>query len=134
MKTFRILVLEDDLGALSVIMNRLFRIEQAMQVNNTGDIAVTVLSEYTQVEEYANNTEQEFDLVLLDRDCRACGSFHILDLKKFNPYKVIAISTYPEYNDAAKDLGVEVSLRKDYEKIEKWGDELRILIKSKLNI
>jgi hypothetical protein len=132
MKTFRILVLEDDLGALSVIMNRLFRIEQ--ELNDAGDIAVTVLSEYTQVEEYANNTEQEFDLVLLDRDCRACGSFHVLDFKKFNPDKIIAISTYPEYNKSAKEFGVEVALRKDYEKIEEWGDELQVLIKNKLQI
>jgi hypothetical protein len=130
MKTYKILVLEDDLSALSVITNRLFQIEKIMQSNNVGDIAVTVLSEYTQVEEYANSTKQEFDLVLLDRDCRACGSFHVLDFKKFDPNKVIVISTYPEYNKAALGLG----LRKDYEKIEEWGDELLELVRIKLNI
>lgn len=129
MKTFRILILEDDLGALSVIMNRLSRIEQYLQDEKKSiDIAVTVLSEYTQVEEYANQTELPFDLVLLDRDCKACGSFHCLDFEKYNPSRVIAISTYPEYNEAAKDFGVKVSLRKDYENIEEWGDELGQLI------
>ena len=90
MKTLRILILEDDLETISVLTDRLFKLEKEVK---GFDIAVTVLSEYTQVEEYINNTKVVFDIVLLDRDCKACGSFHVLDFEKVGVDKIISISS-----------------------------------------
>ena len=134
MKTYRILILEDDLSALSVVMNRLFHVEQGLGVEKNFDFAVTVLSEYTQVEELINPRPDVYDIILLDRDCRACGSFHVLDFKKFDPDKIIAISTYPEYNQTARDLGVKISSQKDYDKLEEWGNDVKDKIVCMLNL
>jgi hypothetical protein len=86
---------------------------------------VTVLSEYTQVEEYVNKKEdKDFDLILLDRDCKAFGSFHVLDFEKFNVDKIISISSMPEYNEDARQKGVTKIIHKDYTKLEEFSDEV----------
>ena len=121
MKIFRTLILEDNLNALSVIMNRLQLVHAE---NNFIKIAVTVLSESTQVESYIHSTSQDFDLVLLDRDCCIGGSFHILDLSRFSLKKVIAISSHVEYNNKLVAQGVSKVCTKDFSKLEEWGDEL----------
>lgn len=115
MKTYRILVLEDDLATLSKLMEGLQRLEDAKGI----EIAVTVLSEYTQVEEYANRTEQmTWDIVLLDRDCKAGGSFHTLDIAKIGNEKVIGISSMPDYNEQIHQLGVTRIVHKDYGQLD----------------
>ncbi len=130
MKTLRILILEDDLKTLSVLLDRLFLLEQEGEY----DFAVTVLSEYTEVENYINKQKSnaDYDIILLDRDCKACGSFHVLDFKKFNPDKFISISSVPDYNEQAKEKGITKVVYKDYEKIEEFGnkvmEEIKLLI------
>lgn len=122
MKTTRILILEDDLKTLSILFNKISKLEEELINKNYSDIAVTVLSEYTQVEDYINKIEiPNFDIILLDRDCKAGGSFHVLDLSKFDKNKIISISSVPEYNEHAKKLGINKAVWKDYDNLEKFS-------------
>ncbi len=131
MKTIRILILEDDLETLSLLMSRLAKWEDE---NKDYDFAITVLSEYFQVEEYINKlTENKFDIVLLDRDCKAGGSFHVLDLEKIDADKIISISSVPEYNEQVKAKGVTRVVYKDYGNLVKFADGVLAQIKSILN-
>lgn len=115
MKTIRILILEDDLETLATILRALSVLEKKSEVVNNKDFAVTIFSEYTQVEDYLNvMTELSFNIVLLDRDCKLGGSFHSLDLKRFGVDKVIGISSVPKYNDDLKGTGVTKIVAKDY--------------------
>ncbi len=126
MKTIRILILEDDLKTLSVIMDRLFDLEEEFYKNKImKDIAVTIFSEYTEVEEYLNKRETNtFDLILLDKDCKLTGSFHCLDLDKFEPNKIIAISSMPNYNQELENKGIKRICRKDFSKLNEFGDAI----------
>lgn len=125
MKTIKILILEDDLKTLAVLLDKISMLEEDLQNKNYGDIAVTVLSEYTQVEEYINKLEKpNFDIILLDRDCKAGGSFHVLNLDKFDKDKIISISSVPEYNEAAKDMGIKKVVWKDYDNLEMFADKV----------
>ena len=121
MKTIRILILEDDIRALSFLTNRISLLEKK---SKGFDIALTVLSEYTQVEEYINKTQMDFDIILLDRNCKACGSFHCLDFEKFGVDKIISTSTMPEYNEEAQKRGVQRIIRKDHYRIEDFADKI----------
>ena len=121
MKTFRILILEDDIRTLSFLTSRISKFEEQ---SSGFDIALTILSEYTQVEEYINKTKMDFDVILLDRDCKACGSFHILNLEKFGVDKIISISTMPAYNEEAQKRGVQRIIHKDHDNIEDFADKV----------
>ena len=121
MKTFRILILEDDIQTISFLTKKISQIEAELK---EGDIAVTVLSEYTQVEEYINNTKTDFDVILLDRDCKACGSFHVLNFDKFGVDKIISISAIPEWNKEARERGVTRVVLKDLINLEKFADNV----------
>lgn len=113
MKTTRVLILEDDLMTLSVIMDGLFDLEE--ELYGKTDFAVTVFSEYTEAQDYLNKLDKsEFDIVLLDRDCKLGGSFHILDFDKFGKDKIISISSTPQWNEEAKAAGITRIVPKDY--------------------
>lgn len=111
MQTKRILILEDDLETVSLIVGAIKKLEDKSSI---ADYAITVLSEYGQVQEYINKTETHFDIILLDRDCKAGGSFHVLDFKKFPNSKIISISSVPEYNERALANGAQISIHKDF--------------------
>ena len=130
METKRILILEDDLKTLSFLFDKLAKLEEQ---NSSFDFAITTLSEYTQVEEYVNEkTDNYFDIILLDRDCKACGSFHVLDFDKFNPNKIISISSVPDYNELARQKGITKVVYKDYEKLDEFSSKVIEEIKSVL--
>lgn len=120
MYTFRVLILEDDLQTVSLLVDRIRRLEEKLK---NIDIAVTVLSEYTQVEEYINKTQMDFDAILLDRDCKSCGSFHVLDFEKFGTEKIISISAIPEWNEEARQRGVNKIILKDLDHLEDFADK-----------
>ena len=126
MKRIRILVLEDDLQTLSKLLDGLYRLEERLtNAENPKEIAVTVLSEYTQVEEYVNASQNpQFDIVLLDRDCKAGGSFHILDMAKIGVERIISISSIPQYNEEASKLGVTRVVHKDYNRLDYFTEQL----------
>lgn len=134
MKTIRILILEDDLKTLAVIMDELFRLEESL-FNNQIDLAVTTFSEYTQVQDYLNKIEEpNFDIILLDRDCKLGGSFQVINIQKFGAENFIAISTQPEYNETAIKMGVKRVVRKDYKRLSEFAtnliEEIKSMIKS----
>ena len=124
MKTTRILILEDDLKTLSVITDGLFELEESL-FDQRVNFAVTVFSEYSEVENYLNLIQEpNFDIILLDRDCKLAGSFHAINVVKFGADKFISISTQPEYNEAAKKMGVTRSVRKDYKRLDDFSSLL----------
>ena len=99
-----ILILEDNLKVLSRILDGLYKLEQ----DQPYVFSVIVLSNYQQVEDYVNNNPKaQFDIILLDRDCKLNNSFHILDIERFGANKIIAISSVPEYNKEARQRGVK---------------------------
>lgn len=115
---------------LSVIMDKLFELEEKL-ISKT-DFAVTVFSEYTHVEDYLNKIQApNFDIILLDRDCKMCGSFHILDFDKYCKDKIISISSTPQWNEEAKAAGIIRIVPKDYADLEDFGkrliEEIRII-------
>jgi len=116
-----ILILEDNLKVLSKILDRLFELEN----NQPYDFSVIVLTNYLQVEEYANNNPKaHFDIILLDRDCKLGNSFHVLDIERFGAEKVIAISSIPEYNKELKQRGVKKIILKDLRHIDKFSEKV----------
>ena len=126
MKTIRVLILEDDLETISTIIKKLHLLQQKLeQQTPAATFSVVVLAEYTQVEEFINKSEKiDFDIILLDRDCKAGGSFHILDIERFGPEKIISISSIPSYNEEAKGRGVRRTVFKDYNNLEEFSDKV----------
>lgn len=111
--TKSILLLEDDLITISAIANGLADLEMAMYPT---DIALTVFATYKDVEELVNpNSSSKYDLILLDRDCKLAGSFHVLEIERFGAENIISISSNPEWNKAAQARGVETLILKTYE-------------------
>lgn len=122
-KTIRILILEDDLQTLSKLFEKLAQLENKYADEGSGiSFSTVVLSEYTQVEELINkNPNLDFDIILLDRDCKAGGSFHILDIKRFGADKIIGISSVPNYNAELRELGVKKIVDKDYQDLDTFA-------------
>lgn len=136
MKTIRILILEDDLETLSLLLKKLHLLEESLaNSENPKDFSVITLSEYTQVEEFINkSTKIDFDVILLDRDCKAGGSFHVLDIERFGADKIISISSIPDYNEEARKRGVNRVVWKDYKNLDDFTDNLISVINSMVNI
>lgn len=112
-----ILILEDDLRVLSRILNGLYELEQ----DQPFEFSVIVLTNYQQVEDYVNNNPKaQFDIILLDRDCKLNNSFHVLNIEKFGANKIIAVSSVSEYNQEAKQRGVKRVVRKDLQRIDEF--------------
>jgi len=129
MKTIRILILEDDLQTLAEVMNGLFKLEEN-SIGRKVDFAVTVFSEYTQVEDYLNQIpEPNFDIILLDRDCKLGGSFHAIDIQKFGADRFISISSIPKYNETAAKMGIKRIVHKEYDKLSEFIENLLVEIR-----
>ena len=124
MKTIRILILEDDLETLSILLNKLSLFEKEFESSSSPkDFSVVTLSEYTQVEEYINKNQKfDFDVVLLDRDCKVGGSFHVLNIEAIGANKIISISSIPQYNEDAKKRGIKRIVWKDYQNLDNFSD------------
>lgn len=119
--TKTILILEDDLKTLSKILGNLAKLEEDQPFY----FSLVVLTDYTQVIDYVNeNPKAKFDIILLDRDCKKGGSFHVLDLERFDVDKVISISSVPEFNEQTKQRGVTKVVYKDYQYLDKFAEEV----------
>jgi len=119
--TKTILILEDNLKVVSKILDYLYELEQ----DQPYDFSVIALTTYQQVEDYINsNPKANFDIILLDGDCKLNQSFHILDLERFGAHKVISISSVPKYNESAKKRGVKKVIEKDLADIEGFAEKL----------
>jgi len=130
----RVLILEDDLETLSTIFKTLRKFEVEIgEDKNFIEIATTVFSEYTKIEKWLNKAKKnEFEVILMDRDCILGGSFHCLDFGIYNPTKVIGISSMPPYNEELKQIGVKALITKDYRNLDEFSSllekELRKLL------
>jgi len=126
MKTIRILILEDDLETLAGLLQCL----NSLEIEHEGqDIAPTVISEYTMVEQLLNRVEKNvFSAILLDRDCKAGGNFHCLDFNIYPVDRIIGISSTPPYNEELKQKGVKRLVHKDYQNLDKFIKEVKAQI------
>ena len=125
----RILILEDNLTVLSKILDRLATLEQ----NQPFELSLVVLTDFEQVENYVNkNPKAEFDIILLDRDCKRNGSFHVLDIERFGTEKAIAISSVPRFNKQLQDRGVKMVVEKDLLHTDEFVDEVVAVIEKML--
>ncbi len=116
-----ILILEDDLLTLSKILERLSTLEG----DQPYDFSVITLTNHVQVEHFINkNPAIHVDMILLDRDCKLGGSFHVVDIERLGANKVIAISSVPEYNKQAQGRGVSRVVLKDYRNLDAFADRL----------
>ena len=83
------------------------------------------LTNYLQVQHFINdNPVIQIDMILLDRDCKLAGSFHVADIERLGVEKVIAISSVPEYNKQARARGVSRVVLKDYRNLDAFADRL----------
>jgi len=116
-----ILILEDNLKVLSKILDYLFELENDQPYS----FSLMILTTAEQVENYINhNPKANFDIILLDGDCKLNQSFHILDLERFGAHKVISISSVPKYNELAKKRGVKKVIEKDLADIEGFAQKV----------
>ena len=94
------------------------------------DFSCVVLSESRQIKKYLDLEQSSaFDVILLDRDCKAKESFHILNVNKFGADKIIAISSVPEYNSQLKKRGVTRAVWKNYQDLDKFADKVTAQIR-----
>lgn len=106
----KILILEDNLLVLSKLLANLEVLEQDQPYS----LSLTILTDSQQVEDYINNNPKaDFDVIILDADCKINESFHILDFERFGAEKVISISSVPKHNENAKKRGVSRIILKD---------------------
>lgn len=117
----QILILEDDLNVLSKLLGKLDQLEDREPYS----FHHVILADYIQVENFVNsNPKAEFDIILLDRDCKLGGSFHVLDIERFGVDKVISMSSVPEANADAKKRGVTRSVQKDFQNLDRFADHV----------
>lgn len=128
MKTIRVLILEDDLEAVCRLVGCLNTLEKEFNIQ----IAITVLSEYIQAEKLNTEKENIFDIILLDRDTFDGGSFHVIDFNKYQPEKIIGISSIPPYNEELRQKGVKRLVWKDFQHLDKFVEEVNLHIKDML--
>ncbi|MBP6905036.1 MAG: hypothetical protein KBB91_03225 [Candidatus Pacebacteria bacterium] len=130
MKTYKILILEDDLETVSKLMAALHRVEET---ERSRDFDVTVLSTYESVEKLINPQDKgAYDVILLDRDCKMAGSFHILDIEKFGVDTIISISSTPAWNEAARARGVQRIVPKVFSDLDTFAKNVMEEIKGVL--
>jgi len=131
MKTYKILILEDDFEAVSKIMAELYNLEGHFAPM---DFDVTVLSSSDSVRKLINPQDKDsYDVILLDRDCKMAGSFHALDMEKFGVHKIISISSTPTWNEEARARGVTRIVPKSFSDLEGFAKEIAEEIKNILN-
>jgi CheY-like chemotaxis protein len=132
LRTLRILLLEDDLETVAILTQRISELESEIKENGL-DISLIVLSEYTMVEKYINQDEQhQYDIILLDHDCKAGGSFHTI-FTKADPTKIISISLIAEWSEQAERKGVTRIISKDFLDQSRFADTVIINIREMIH-
>lgn len=116
-----ILILEDNLHILSLLLEGLNELED----KQIFEFSVMILSNYKQVEDFiTDNDKADFDVIILDRDCKLNRSFHILDIERFGVDKVVGISTVPEYNEELRKRGVSHIVEKDLRSLDSFVEKV----------
>jgi hypothetical protein len=124
MKT--ILILENDPRILVIV----FRVLMNLKL----DYMPIVLSTSEQVNKLINPSNMVFDLILLDRNCSLGRSFHILDIAKFGPDKVIGMSSVSKYNDNLLERGVSRIVTKNYDDLDQFEIDISRAISEHFSI
>jgi hypothetical protein len=120
-RLYSLLVLEDDLEVCGKLLLALHRIEPFLA---PFDLDLTLLSTSDAVVQLINaHPERQFDVILLDRDCKMNASFHILNLKHFDPERIISISSTPMWNHEAKKNGIIERVPKSFNALDEFVDE-----------
>lgn len=115
-KLYSLLLLEDDLEVAGKLLLALHRIEPHLAPY---DLDVTHLSTSTSVEELVNGfPERSYDVVLMDRDCKMNGSFHVLDVSRVCPQSIISISSTPMWNQMASENGISHIVPKSFNDLD----------------
>jgi len=123
--TKKILILEDNLLVLSKILANLEILEQDQPYS----LSLVILTDYQQVEDYINNNPKaQFDIILLDRDCKLNGSFHNLNFERFDVNRIISISSIPDYNQEARKRGVTKVVLKDIRNYDEFAKKVVKLV------
>ena len=116
-----ILILEDNLKVLSKLLEKLY----VLEYDQPFDFALMILTTHKQVEDYINNNPKAiFDIIIIDRDCKLGGSFHILDIDRFNKNNIISISTVEEFNNDLKKKGVKRIVLKDLVDLDTFSENV----------
>ena len=116
-----ILILEDDLLTVSKLLGRLAKLEEDQPFS----LSTIVLSNYHQVQKFINSSNDlDVDIVLLDRDCKLTGSFHVYDIERFGADNIISISSVPDYNQEARARGVKSVFLKDFQYLDKFVEDV----------
>ena len=119
-KLYRLLLLEDDLEVAGKLLLALHRIEPHMAPY---DLDVTHLSTSEAVEELVNgHPERSYDIVLMDRDCKMNSSFHVLDLSRAHPGRVVSISSTPMWNQEAASNGILHVVPKSFNDLDGFSE------------
>lgn len=130
----RILILEDDLKTVVILTSRLSNFFIKNESNNEMEkvgFDMTVIGDSGKAKIFIDSCEDgDFDCILLDRDCASGDSFHRADIGKFNPNKIISISSVPEFNQAAQErFGINKQVEKHYGNLEDFGEKVMDVIK-----
>ena len=75
-----------------------------------------------------NNSKADFDIIILDRDCKLNGSFHNLNFERFGADKVISISSVSEYNEDARKRGATKVVLKDIWNYDKFAKDVTKIV------
>lgn len=119
-KLFNVLILEDDLEICGRLLLSLHKVEPQLAPY---DLDVTLLSTGNAVEQLINaHPERQFDVILLDRDCKLNRSFHVLDLQIFDPSYIVSISSTPMWNHEARSNGIKHCVPKSFSDLGGFAD------------
>ncbi len=120
-----ILVLEDLDYIVDGLLSRLGAIE-----SDCGDgLKVSVYTTSREVEQIVNeHTSETYDVIILDRNAPD-GTFHVLDIDKFGPEKIISISSVDSFNQKLKKRGVKHTVHKRHEQLDHFFDEVERAIR-----
>lgn len=128
-RTKKVLILEDNFQVLSRLLHALHTLEGESEY----DFELMILTSSQQVSEYLDNGKgHNFDIVLIDRDCKIHQSFHILDIETIGTSRVIGISSISSYNDDLKKRGVTRIVEKDLSDIDGFVERVIEQIKEML--
>lgn len=119
---YPILVLEDDLEVAAKLLQAFHRMEPYLA---PFDLDVTLLSTCNSVQRLVNEvSDRHYDVIVLDRDCKAAGSFHVLDFDRFGKENLISISSTPEWNRSAQASGTRHIIPKSFNQLDKFASDV----------
>ncbi|MEX0668786.1 MAG: hypothetical protein WD061_03560 [Candidatus Saccharimonadales bacterium] len=128
-----ILILEDLLEVQAALIKELAKLEEKL----AEDIFITSYSNSSDVEKIVNQQPiDSYDVIILDRNAKDGGTFHILDINRFGLDKIISTSSMPSINKQLLKQGVAGAVDKDLNHLEEFASEVidkleKILAESK---